>query len=158
MENTSDKDKQVRSEVDRIDGLQLRERIPFGVPQSSSGVRFEIPGYFLRWIDDLGGRIEKAIEGWYQFVTKKEVGITDAINGDLGDRVSRVVGTNRQTGGGYRSYLMKLPNELREADKKILSDRRELRMNSIKQGLASPVDRNFYVPKDTPISISSKKP
>jgi hypothetical protein len=150
--NNVEVNKQVRSEVDRIDTRQKRERIPFGVPQAKHGVRYDVPGYFLRFIDDIGGRIEKAIEGGYQFVSKKEVFLEndDRPNADLGDRVSHVVG--HKQGSSYRSYLMKISNELREEDKKILSDRRAERMNGIKRG---PTDKSFYTPNGSQLNISS---
>jgi len=147
-------EKQVRSELDRIDERQPRERIPFGVPQAKHGVLYEIPGFFLRLVDDRDGRLERALEGGYQFVHKSEVRLssTHDMNGDLGERVSKVVGSNKQTGAGYRSYLMKLPNELREEDVRILSDRRAKRMDGIKNG---PTDKNFYSPVKNSFSSSS---
>lgn len=154
-------DKQVRGELDRVAERQPRARIPFGVPRSKLAVLGEIPGFYLQWINDIGGRIEEAQAGGYEFVSKAEIhlapGSSVAPNSDLGDRVSMVVGTIKQTGASLRAYLMKIRSEYKDEDRKILSDRRELRMNSIKRGQATPVDKNFYVPGDSPIKISTRK-
>jgi hypothetical protein len=66
-----------------------------------------------------------------------------------------IVGTIKQTGASLRAYLMKIRSELKDEDRQILKDRRELRMNSIKRGQTTPVDKNFYVPDGSPIKIKS---
>lgn len=157
------KPEQVRSELDRVPERQPRARIPFGVPRSKLAVLGEIPGFHMQWINDVGGRIEEAQAGGYEFVSKSEIHLAPGasvtpVNSDLGDRVSMVVGTMKQTGASLRAYLMKIRNEYKNEDRKILSDRRELRMASIKRGRAVDVDDNFYIPSGSPIKISNRKP
>jgi hypothetical protein len=155
-------EKQVRNELDRVAERQPRARIPFGVPRSKLAVLGEIPGYCLKWIDDIGGRIEEAQAGGYEFTSKREIHLAPGaevvpLSSDLGDRLSMIVGTNRQTGTAKRSYLMKIRNEFRDEDKKYFTDLREKRMNSIKRGQVSPIDRNFYFPNGNPINISKQE-
>jgi len=74
--------------------------------------------YYLRWFNDDGVRINKALQAGYEFVTSKEVAMGETVvplNEDLGDRVSRVVGT-KADGKPMMCFLMKLPNELRAQD------------------------------------------
>lgn len=153
---------QVRSELDRVEERQPRSRIPFGVPRSKLAVLGEIPGYHLQWINDTGGRIDEARAGGFEFVTRNEIHLAPGasvtpLNSDLGDKVSMVVGTMKQTGASLRAYLMKIRNDYKDEDRKILKDRRELRMASIKRGQATAVDENFYVPQNSPIKISNRK-
>ncbi len=154
-------EKNVRGELDRVEERQPRERIPFGVPRSKLAVHGEIPGYHIQWINDTGGRIEEAQAGGFSFVSRNELQLAPGHslaenNSDLGDRISMVVGTIKNTGAGYRAYLMKIRNEHKDEDRKILSDRRKARMDSIKRGQVTPLDRNFYVPDSTPIRISNR--
>jgi len=160
-------DKVVRTEAERVEGQQPRERIPFGVPRSRMSVIGELPGYTLAWINDLGGRLEEAQLGGYEYVKRGEIRLAVGMDGDvtphnsdLGDRISMIVGTHGKVNGEpLRAYLMKIRNEYREESRQILRDIRNKRLASIKRGQASALpDNSFYVPNQTPIRISSKKP
>lgn len=152
-------DKQVRGELDRVEERQPRGRIPFGIPRAKLAVMGEIPGYEIAWINDIGGRIDEAVAGGFEFVSRKEIHLAVGAevtpsNSDLGDRISMVVGSIKQTGAPLRAYLMKLKKEYADENRQILKDRREQRMKSIERGKASPLGENFYVPSHTPIKFS----
>lgn len=157
---------QMRTEKDRAEAHQPRERIPFGVPRSRLSVIGSIPGYTLAWINDAGGRIEEAQLGGYEFVKRNEIRLAVGMDGDvtphnsdLGDRISMIVGVQGNKGNEpLRAYLMKIRNEYREESRQILRDIRNKRLGSIKRGQAVPVDNTFYVPGHSPIRISTKKP
>jgi hypothetical protein len=151
--------KQVRSELDRVEDHQPRSRIPFGIPRSKLAVLGEIPGFYIQWIDDIGGRILEAQAGGFEFVQNNEIHLAPGadvtpLNSDLGDRISMIVGTNRITGAPKRSFLMKIRQEHKDEDRKILSDRRAARMAQIKRGQTVPTDGNFYIPTTGQIKIS----
>ena len=100
-----------------------KERVPFGVARQKMAVR-EIPGYFACWINDVGDRINQAIEGGYEFTDKAEIGkvgegleqSTWVQGQDSTDtRVSMIVGKH-ENGSPLRAYLMKIKQEFRVED------------------------------------------
>ncbi len=152
-------EKQVRREIDRIEDRQPRARIPFGIPRSKLAVLGEIPGFYLQWIDDSGGRILEAQAGGFEFVQRNEIHLAPGadvtpLNSDLGDKISMIVGANKMTGAPKRSFLMKIRQEFKDEDTKILSDRRKKRMEQIERGQAATTDGNFYIPNHGQIKIS----
>lgn len=158
--DTVDNSKVVRSETDRIGVRQPRERLLFGVPRARMSVIGDIPGHFLAWIHDDGGRIEEALLSGYQHVQKGEVLLAVGVvpsDSDLGSGISMVVGRNTQ-GGPLRAHLMKIPNEYREEAREYMREIRRKRMGSIKRGqMGLNGERNMYVPDHTNISISTKR-
>jgi hypothetical protein len=93
----------------------------------------EIPGFHLHWF--LSQNVHRAIQAGYSFVEDDEVdvmnsGVADdaASSGstDMGSRVSRFAGGLVQgTTEPQRLYLMKLPQEWRNADMKKLEEMNE---------------------------------
>lgn len=116
-----------------------RKRIPMSTPQR----RLEVPpldGYHLYWF--LESRVDRAIQGGYEFVDAKEialnarnVGTAAGVSGnqDMGSRVSVVSGTG-QDGQPERLYLMKIKQEWFEEDQKLLSDRNRQIEDTIRRG------------------------
>jgi len=98
----------IRSQEDRP---SRKERIPFGVTRTKLGVKAEIPGYVLRWINDVGGRIMQAQQGGYAFVTPKEIGSEDKES-----QVKRIVG-KVESGGPMYAYLMKIEKTFYDEDR-----------------------------------------
>ena len=86
-----------------------RTRQPFGVPRLKLSVPFEIPGYHLHWINDTTGRIQEALNGDYEFVDPKEVGV-EGVDG----RYQCLVGTN-EDGSAQIAYLMKIRQDWYDA-------------------------------------------
>lgn len=87
-----------------------RKRIPFGAHRSKLHVEDKIEGYVLRWFNDIDGRIERAQEGGYVFVHRKEVprlgqGALHQDNTDVNSKVSKVVSRGEPV---IRAYLMKI--------------------------------------------------
>ena len=126
----------VRTDAQRAPERQPRQRIPFGVPRQKMSVIADLPGYFLAWINDDGGRIEEAQMGGYEFTAREEIimcpGVTPA-NSDSGSKVSMIVGKTKE-GGPMRAYLMKIRVEWKEEAREILRDLRRKRIETIKRG------------------------
>lgn len=102
------------AEESNVERLEERRRIPAGAPTLRLAVP-EIPGWHLHWFT--GKNVPKALDGWYQFVDKSEVQLTqislgsdlsDEANTDLGNRVSRAAGGFDESGQPERLYLMKI--------------------------------------------------
>ena len=121
-----------------------RKRIPLSMPV----LRLEvppIPGYNLRWLVNTPERIQRALDGGYEFVTETEVrpnnvslGGTSAVTGnqDLGTRVSVVSGQEvGKDGQPARLVLMKLKTEWAEEDRKLLEERNALVRDSLIGGM-----------------------
>lgn len=119
------------------------KRRAFGVPRSRLSVSKEIEGYHLRWINDEPGRLQQALDSDYSFVTPEEVG---RISTDRDDqRVKEHVGVGRDDRTPMYAYLMKIPLEWYEEDKKERGYLQDKFDEAIRQGTleASP---NQYVP------------
>jgi hypothetical protein len=101
-------------------------RVPMSVPNLKLAVP-EVPGFYLYW--HRGKDIPSAIRAGYQFVDDDEVdveqhNVANAMNtsgsSDMGTRISIPAGGTVEDGNPEpeRLYLMKLPNEFREADER----------------------------------------
>jgi hypothetical protein len=98
-------------------------RIPMSLPR----LMLEVPGiegYVLHWFADRPGRVSRALQGGYEFVSPEEVQLNnfgfanDMMadgNTDLGSRIS-VHGGTSDTGGAERLYLMKIRQEWYDKD------------------------------------------
>lgn len=118
-----------------------RKRIPMSLPKAKLGVP-KIPGYHLHWIADRQGRLMQAVQAGYEFVTEAEVGIQDfglgndasrTANTDMGTRVSVIGGAGMDPGTTERLYLMKQKEEWWKEDQKVLQERNQSVMQSIKR-------------------------
>lgn len=149
-------EKQVRTETDRE--KQPRARKLFGVPSAKLAVT-PIPGYHLRWINDENSQVQVAQEGGYEFVAKDETGVIAGVvsnDGNLGDRICRLVGT-KQGGGPLYAYLMKVPEEYYLEAKAELAKIADKKDHSIRMGTAGMQGSDsFYVPGHTPIKMGVK--
>ena len=121
-----------------------RKRIPMSVPVQRLEAA-EIPGYHLHWFKGDLSRIQRALEGGYEYVAPREMHVNsvglgnDSVasgNTDMGSRVSIVSGTEIGTDGQpVRLVLMKIKQEWYEEDQKIVDDRNELVAASLRGGL-----------------------
>lgn len=118
---------------------ERRRRIPMSVPTRKLEVP-EIPGYYLYWFREQN--IPRALEAGYEYVTRKEVALnpTDVGssrrmdgNTDLGDNVTLVSGVNEQ-GAAQQAVLMKLKQEFRDEDQKMIDARNEAILAAIFRG------------------------
>lgn len=127
------------------------ERVPFGAHRTKLQVP-AIKGFVLRWINDVDGRPERAVEGGYVYVTKDEVpkkigdGNLHQDNSDLNSRVSKIV--SRGNKKPVRAYLMKIKKEWYEEDQRAKEGVNQQVDEALRQGTpGGNVVDNQYVPK-----------
>ncbi len=97
-----------------------RERVPFSANRKRLSLNKQFDGFVTRWFNDVDDRLQRAEDGGYQFVHRKDIGQVgdkDVSNGntDVNSRVSRVVG-RQPTGQPIRAYLMKIRKDWYDAD------------------------------------------
>lgn len=120
-----------------------RKRVPMSTPVSKLSVP-EIPGYVLYWFRGDPGRIQRALNGGYEYVEAHEVAINSrelgsnaakSGNTSLGSRVSLATGDG--TGGDGQPmclHLMKIKKELWDEDQ-AASIGEGSRLDTIRKGL-----------------------
>lgn len=94
-------------------------RTPLGVPRQKLSLEKKDPNYYYRWINEVGDRINLALEAGYEFVTRSDAAPGDRDvapqNTDLGNRTSKVVGT-AEGGRPLTAYLMRLKKSFYNED------------------------------------------
>lgn len=120
-----------------------RKRIPMSVPVQQLEAP-EIPGYHLHWFNGTKERIQRAIDGGYEFVYERDmklnpVGLgsdsTHSGNTDLGSQVSRVAGQELDAEGQpVRMILMKIKLEWYNEDQKLVENRNRNVANALTGG------------------------
>jgi len=127
------------------------ERVPFGAHRTKLQVP-EIKGYKLRWINDVDGRPDRAVEGGYEYVLQDEVpkrigqGNLHQDNSDINGRVSRVVSKGKTA--PIRAFLMKIPLEWYKEDQIAKEQVNQQVDEALRQGTpGGNVVDNQYVPK-----------
>jgi hypothetical protein len=123
--------------------LAERKRIPMSVPVQRLEAP-DVPGYHLHWFNGTPERIQRAIDGGYEFVDERDmqlnsVGLgnesTHSGNTDMGSRVSVISGQEvGRDGQPIRLILMKIRQEWYEEDQKLVDDRNELVAASLRGG------------------------
>jgi len=121
------------------DVVNERTRIPMSVPQPRLSVP-DIPGYFLYWF--LGKNVPRAKQAGYEFVEDAEIALahkgvsSDREGADLGTRVSTPAGSDAFDAQGQpeRLYLMKLPQQWRDADLKDKAEKSEELLGALRVG------------------------
>lgn len=121
-----------------------RRRIPMSVPVQ----RLEAPqieGYHLHWFTGSPERIQRALDGGYEFVDEKEIKLNNvslggesAVSGntDMGSRVSVVSGQEvGKDGQPTRLILMKIKQEWYEEDQQLVEERNEHVAAALRGGL-----------------------
>lgn len=121
-----------------------RKRIPMSVPVQRLEAP-EIPGYHLHWFMGSPERLQRALDGGYEFVDSKELKINNvsiggdsAVSGntDMGSRVSIVSGQEvGKDGQPTRLILMKIKQEWYEEDQKLVEARNEQVASALRGGL-----------------------
>lgn len=109
-----------------------RKRIPMSVPVQRLEAP-EIPGYHLHWFNGTPERIQRALDGGYEFVDERDIKInnvslgaesTKSGNTDMGSQVSVVSGSEvGRDGQPMRMILMKIKQEWYEEDQKLVEGR-----------------------------------
>lgn len=83
------------------------------------------PGYFYRFVNDVGDNVKRRLEQGYEIVEDPNISIGDrrvAVPSKEGTPVQSVVGTNKD-GSSLRAFLMRIKNEWREEDDAIRNQR-----------------------------------
>lgn len=121
-----------------------RKRIPMSVPVQKLEAP-DIPGYHLHWFNGTPERIQRALDGGYEFVEEREAkpnnvslgGVSTASgNTDMGSRVSVVSGEQLgKDGQPIRLVLMKIKQEWYEEDQKLVEAKNEQVASSFRGGL-----------------------
>jgi hypothetical protein len=116
LQNTATRDQKGASE---------RKRIPMSTPVQK-------PGFHLHWFTSDPARIQRALEGGYEFVDEQEVRVNavglggdsaQSGNTDLGSRVSVVAGGIGADSQPNRLILMKIKQEWYEEDQQVTEAR-----------------------------------
>lgn len=139
-----------------------RKRIPMSVPVQRLEAP-EIPGYHLHWFNGTPERLQRALDGGYEFVDSRELKInnvslggdsTASGNTDMGSRVSVVSGQEvGRDGQPTRMILMKIKQEWFDEDQKLVEQRNDKVAAALRGGLlgaesdASGDTRHRYVDK-----------
>lgn len=120
-----------------------RKRIPMSVPVQRLAVP-DIPGYHLHWFRGTPDRLDRALQGGYEFVDEQETSVADAGlggtstrtgNTDMGSRVSVVGGSEvGKDGQAVRLVLMKIRQEWYEEDQKLVEQRNDQVVDSLLGG------------------------
>lgn len=120
-----------------------RKRIPMSVPVQRLSVP-DIPGYHLHWFKGTPDRLDRALQGGYEFVDEAETSVSDVGlggtstrtgNTDMGSRVSVVGGSEvGNDGQPVRLVLMKIRQEWYEEDQKLVEQRNDAVVNSVLGG------------------------
>ena len=129
----------------RVDSAKAeRKRIPMSVPVQKLSAP-DIPGYHLHWFNGTPDRLQRALDGGYEFVDEKELKInnvslgsvsTASGNTDMGSRVSVVSGSEiGKDGQSLRLILMKIKQEWYEEDQKLVEARNEQTAAALRGGM-----------------------
>lgn len=121
-----------------------RKRIPMSVPVQKLEAP-DIPGYHLHWFNGTPERIQRALDGGYEFVDSRDMKInnvslggdsTASGNTDMGSRVSVVSGSEVDAHNQpVRLILMKIKQEWYDEDRKLIENRNEQVAAALRGGL-----------------------
>lgn len=121
-----------------------RKRIPMSVPVQKLEAP-EIPGYHLHWFNGTPSRIQRALDGGYEFVDSREISLNNVSLGgnsatsgstDMGSRVSVVAG--KEIGADnqpIRMVLMKIKQEWYLEDQKLVDERNDSVADALTGGM-----------------------
>ena len=120
-----------------------RKRIPMSVPVQRLEAP-EIQGFHLHWFAGTPERLQRALDGGYEFVDEREMKInnvslggdsTRSGNTDMGSRVSVVSGQEvGKDGQPTRLILMKIRQEWYEEDQKLVDEKNARVAQSLTNG------------------------
>ena len=120
-----------------------RKRIPMSTPVQKLSVP-DMPGYHLHWFNGTEDRIQRALDGGYEFVDQREMrtnatglGSDSTVSGntDMGSRVSVVGGSELgRDGQAVRLILMKIKQEWWLEDQKVIEARSDQVVASLGMG------------------------
>ena len=121
-----------------------RKRIPMSVPVQRLEVP-DLPGYHLHWFLSTPERLQRAMDGGYEFVDEREMKINNVSLGgdsaasgstDMGSRVSIVSGQEvGKDGQPTRLILMKIRQEWWDEDQQLIEARNTKVRDSLLGGM-----------------------
>ncbi len=121
-----------------------RKRIPMSVPVQKLECP-DIPGFHLHWFNGTAARLQRALDGGYEFVDSREIQLNNVSlggdsaasgNTDMGTRVSVVAGKQLAPDGQpLRMVLMKIRLEYYNEDQKLIEQRNDQVASSLMGGL-----------------------
>jgi len=123
---------------------ERKKRVALGVPRSRLAVSTR-KGYVRRWINDQDGRILRAQEGGYNFVTSEESEFRDA------DTCNRDPVCKEVNSDGTKGYLMEISQEFYDEDqieKKKLTDITEEALRTGEDSHGKPGLDGRYIPSE----------
>lgn len=128
-----------------------RRRVPLGRHRAKMSIgHLDIPDNKVpRWINDVGNRINEAIDGGYEFVNdpNAQVGEDPMVHRGLGNAVNMKVGT-KEDGSPQRAYLMVIDKDLYKEDQREKMAEIDRIDDAIKHGKhESNFDDGKYIPK-----------
>lgn len=135
--------REARSETRQ--GFGRKRRKPLGVAEQR--LQADVPsGMTGRWVNDVPGRIERAREAGYEFISSD----SEVVKDREGCR-SEIVGTGRD-GGAMRAFLMAIPTVYYEEDQAAKQSKIDKFEDAIKSGApqqAADQDQGaFYTPNE----------
>ncbi len=127
------------------EGAGRQKRKPLGVPVQR--LQADVPtGMTGRWTNDTPGRIQRALEGGYEFISSDG----EVVQSRDGCR-SEIVGTGRD-GGAMRAFLMAIPTVLYEEDQAAKAALVKQGSDAIQRGkpqtVAAQDEGSFYTPSE----------
>jgi len=121
-----------------------RKRVPMSVPVQRLEAA-DIPGHHLHWFTGSADRIQRALDGGYEYVDEREIKINNvslggdsAVSGntDMGSRVSVVSGQELgKDGQPVRLVLMKIKQEWWDEDQKVIEAKNDRVRDSLLGGM-----------------------
>ena len=121
-----------------------RKRIPMSVPVQRLETA-DLPGFHLHWFISSPERLQRALDGGYEYVDEREMKINNvslggdsAVSGntDMGSRVSIVSGQEiGKDGQPTRLILMKIRKEWWDEDQKLVEARNDKVRDSLLGGM-----------------------
>ena len=127
------------------DGTGRKERKPLGV--SVQRLQADVPsGMTGRWMNDTPGRIQRALDGGYEFISSDG----EVVKNRDGGR-SEIVGTGRD-GGAMKAFLMAIPTVYYDKDQAVKASKIKEFEDDIKRGqphqAAAEDVKSFYTPSE----------
>jgi len=107
----------------RVDKEDRKKRVPVGTKQYKLKSNHS-PGKVGRWVNDKAGRLQRFLDGGYEFVSDPDA--TESSDG-LGSKKCKVVDSTT----GQKAYLMEIDKELYDEDQ------------AVKQGALDKIDKRI---------------
>jgi len=126
-----------------------KKRIPLGVPRLKMAVN-KRPGFNRRWVNDIGDRLNQAMEGGYSLVPRDDAKFTEEDVANRNDSLNNAV-SKPVNSGEIKAFLMEIPTALYKADQKAKADS----INGTEEGLRRGADAHGqpgadgrYIPRE----------